>query len=139
VRVDVAFGLGYLLVIGVVGSVASFVEIALVRRLLLGIAIVLWGIGCLAFVSVLAIERSDVSRYGSISCPISGADSAYAPSHWSNVPPGEVCEYPSGNAGPGYGRVAIAAGLIALPLAALVGWPRRRTPDRVNVGVTVSA
>jgi hypothetical protein len=132
---DIAFGLGYLVVIGVVGTTAWFVEIAFVRRMLLGMAILLWAIGCFAFIAVLAVEHSDVSRFGSISCPVSSADSTYAPSHWSSVPPGEVCEYAAGDVGPGYWRVVTAVGLIVLPLSAIVAWPRRRSPARAEVAV----
>jgi hypothetical protein len=98
------------------------------RRLwLCAIAAVIWALLCFAFVGLLAFEHSDVSSYGaSLECPIANEDSNNAPSHWSWVPPGEVCEYPTGDRGPGRGRIAFAVALRALPIATIVLWPRKQ-------------
>lgn len=133
VRVGVVVAVGVLLTIGVLGGAAWRIEKTLTRRTLLGIAIFFWGVTCLAFAALLAMEHPDVSRLASISCPIAGTDSEFAPSHWSNFPPGEVCEYADGDVRPSYGRVVLAIGLIGLPVAAIVAWPRRTTAKHLEL------
>jgi hypothetical protein len=42
------------------------------------------------------------------------------------VPPGQVCEYPSGDVGPTYWRIPAALALGAIPVVTIAVWPRRR-------------
>ncbi len=95
-------------------------------RVLFGVAAaVVWVAAVFGFFAVLAFEAFDVGQYP-IECPVPGHDSDVVPSHWSWLPPGEVCEYPSGEVGPTYWRIPAAAFLIGFPFVAAAVWPRRR-------------
>src|SRR3954447_9823619 len=48
-----------------------------------------WSLLALAIVADLQLSRPD--PVADLSCPISGVDSAYAPSEWQWWPPGRVC------------------------------------------------
>ena len=115
-----------------IGSVVVLIALAWwmplrsVRILLAVTAAVLWVIALLAFLGVLALESIDTGP-ASMGCPLPGGDdSAVAASHWSWVPPGEVCEYPSGEVGPSYWRIPAAIALLAIPAGTTSAWPRRR-------------
>ena len=103
------------------------------RRLwLCSIALVGWVVLAFAFAGLLAYEHSDVSATGSLGCDIAHEDSSFAQSHWSWLPPGEVCEYASGDHGPSKGRVAYAVALLALPISVGVVWTRKRQSALAN-------
>jgi hypothetical protein len=88
-----------------------------------GSAMLLWAVALVPFVGLLAFERYDMGEHALV-CERS--DSSYYPSHWSWLPPGAVCEYPSGDVGPTYWRIPVALSLLATPaLAFVVMWPRR--------------
>jgi hypothetical protein len=97
---------------------AWFIPVKLVRGFLAFLAMTLWFACFFAFAGLLTFESID-----SATCPIE--DSVYASSHWSWVPPGAVCEYPAGDAGPTYWRIPALLMLAAIPPLAVVAWPRR--------------
>jgi hypothetical protein len=108
-------------------ALAAFTERASYRRLLLCVtATIMWALISFAFVGLLAFEHSNVDSRGSLDCPRDHDDSSYAPSRWSWMPPGEVCEYADGESGPSHGRIGFAiVSTVVLP-ATLFLWPRKQ-------------
>ena len=94
-------------------------------------AAVLWTLALLAFSGLLAVERSSVGTE-SFLCPVPGQDSSYVSSHWSWIPPGEVCEYASGDVGPTYWRIPAAMLLVAIPLGAIMGLAKTANPHALG-------
>ncbi len=114
-----------LLAIAYFASAAAIDEKTRGRKVMLGVAVSLWVLASLAIVISLAFEISNIGP-SSPACPVAGSDSEYAPSHWSVFPPGEVCEYATGDEGPGYGRVVAVIGLLGFAVAAAFARSRRR-------------
>jgi hypothetical protein len=106
------------------------------RGLFVATAFVVWIGSLLLFAGLLTLERTDIGT-SSLTCPASGTDSTYYPSHWSWIPPGEVCERPTGDVGPTALRIPFAGALFVIPVVAVLAWPRRpRRPsedDRTSV------
>ncbi len=95
------------------------------ERVALGVAAVaLIVVAAVAFIGLLALERDDGSLI--TSCAIPTSDSDYAPSHWTWVPPGKVCDYTTGDVGPTYWRLPAAIAIVAFPGVWVLLWPRRR-------------
>jgi hypothetical protein len=100
------------------------------RLLLVASAAAVWFTSVIGFVAVLGLEHSDVGP-ASLDCPVPGGDgSTGAPSRWTWIPPGEICEYASGEVRATYMRIPFALGLVVIPVVAVVAWPRRRRADR---------
>ena len=99
------------------------------RRQWRAIAFVMWVLATVPFVGLLAFEREETGLESSLTCPLPNEDSTGAPSHWSWVPPGIVCEYPHGDEGPGYWRLPVVLALIGIPVALSRVNKRSRTPD----------
>lgn len=97
---------------------AWYIPTKAVRALLATLAITLWFACSFAFVGLLTFEY-----IATTACPID--DSVSAPGHWSWVPPGIVCEYPAGDAGPSYWRIPALVMLAAIPPIGVAAWPRR--------------
>lgn len=110
-----------------VAYVAMFASLAVrgVPRLLLGFtAFALGSIAALAFIALLAFDRSDP-----FACPIPGRDSELAESHWTWFPPGNVCDYETGDVGPTYWRVPAGLAIVAMPGVWVTAWALRRRDD----------
>jgi hypothetical protein len=88
----------------------------------------IWLLSLFAFVGLLALEDFDVGPAAFL-CPVPGQDSNYAPSHFSWIPPGEVCDFPSGDLGPTYWRIPAALALVAIPAAPFWVLPRKQRPS----------
>jgi hypothetical protein len=89
------------------------------------LAILFWCTATVAFLGLLAVEAGD-SGSGMFGCAApSGQSAEPPPSRWSWLPPGEVCEYASGDVDPTYWRIPAAVALLACPLIAAAFWPRR--------------
>jgi hypothetical protein len=132
----IAAGLGligfvYLLMLG---SLAARGEI----RIMLGVAAILLNVAAaVGFIGLLALEHD--SPFESTACPIPRADSDYAPSHFSWIPPGRVCDYPTGDVGPTYWRIPAAIAIVGLPGAWVALWPlRRRAEDELLDAIVVN-
>src|SRR5262245_33365052 len=70
------------------------------------LAYVLWIPAALAFMTLLSFEAGSVQDGGSTFSACYGTESSESapPSHWSWIPPGQVCDYRSGDVGPTYWR-----------------------------------
>ena len=94
------------------------------RRRLLVAGLGLQLVAVLAFIALLDYEHSDIPA--GLNCEVLPGpdDSNYPPSHWSWLPPGEVCEYPTGDAEPTWWRVIAAGALLAPPVVIAAAWRR---------------
>ncbi len=137
--VEKFLGLALIVGSGVCGAGAWFIEARYLRRILFGIAIVSWVVALFAFLGLLALESADTSSTGSIACPVATASSELAPGRWSNFPPGEVCEYASGDVGPTYWRVPAALLLVVVPIGVVAMGLRRRDDAEVPPAEFVNA
>jgi hypothetical protein len=88
-------------------------------------AILLWFVACIAFATLLGFEMVATGGTPATCTGHHVDDSDGAPSRWSWLPPGQVCEYPSGDSGPTYWRIPALAVLLVLPPFAAAKWPTR--------------
>lgn len=120
-----------LVLIGVICAlvgVAACVRGRSVQRVL-GVSLFLWVFATLAFAALLLWEAEGINGASDLnSCPVPGQDSTYAPSKWSWLPPGAVCEFKHGDVGPTWWRVPALFALIGAPVGAAVVAKRRDAP-----------
>ena len=118
-------GLGVIATAYALFALAWLIRIRVVRLVCGVAAAVVWIAATFGFLGVVAFEAFDTGQYP-INCPVTGHDSDSVPSHWSWLPPGEVCEYPSGATGPTYWRIPAVLLLVGFPFCGAELWPRRR-------------
>jgi hypothetical protein len=92
-----------------------------------------WMLGALLFGTVLALEAGNTHDLVSQGCPRPNDSSEMlAPSHWSWLPPGEVCEFPNGDARPSSARLVVTCSLAAIPILVVMLWPKSRRAVLIN-------
>lgn len=117
-----------LAVLGAVAWVAlaliiGFIVAAVTRRF----RIAAW-IGYAFFVGCMTVTvGSEASNLGEDAC-FNGGDSTFYDAHWTWTPPGRVCEYPTGDAGPDVGRFVWLGAVAVFPVVMWKTSARRSTP-----------
>ena len=131
--VDKVRGLGLLAAVAALFALAWRVRTQPLRRMLIASAVAGWIVALFGFVLLLAVESSEVGTTSSVLCVEPGAsDSTFFPSRWSWLPPGRVCEFPSGDVGPTYLRIPAAVALVAIPTVPIVAVLRRPLDDEAD-------